>query len=46
MLSAAIICGHHEMAAWIYRVTMEKQVTGKPDALRELRERLDAVMAP
>ena len=40
-----VICGNHEMAAWVYRVTMEKQVTGKPHALRELRKRLDAVMA-
>lgn len=46
MLSSAIICGNHEMAAWVYRVTMEKQVTGKPCALRKLQKRLDAVMAP
>ena len=32
MLSSAIICGNHEMAAWVYRVTMERQVTGKPGA--------------
>ena len=46
MLSSAIICGNHEEAAWVYRVTMEKQVTGKPGAIRELQKRLDAVMAP
>ena len=46
MLSSAIICGLDDMAAWVYRVTMEKQVTGKPRAIRELQKRLDAVMAP
>ena len=46
MLLSAIICGNHEMAAWVYRVTMERQVTGKPGAVRELQKRLDAVMAP
>jgi len=46
MLSSAIICGSHEEAAWLYLATMKGQVTGNPDALQKLQERLDAVMAP
>ena len=46
MLSCAIICGNDEMASWVYLVTLRKQVTGKPHALRDLQKRLDAVMAP
>ena len=46
MLSSAIILGHHEMAAWLYRVTMDCQVTGKSHAVREFQKRLDVVMAP
>jgi hypothetical protein len=46
MLSSTIICGNHEEAAWVYLVTMQKQVTGTPAALRELQQRLDTVMAP
>ena len=45
MLSSAIICGNDEEASWVYLATMRNQVTGRPTALRELRKRLDAVMA-
>lgn len=46
MLSSAIICGNHEMAAWLYRAAMENQVKGTSEALRGFQERLDTVMAP
>ncbi len=46
MLSSAIICGNPEMAAWLYRATMENQVRGTSEALSEFQVRLDTVMAP
>ena len=46
MLSAAIICADHEQASWIDRVVKSGMVTGKPHLVRELRQRLDAVMEP
>lgn len=46
MLTAAIICGDHEQASWIDRAIKLGMVTGKPQLVRELRQRLDAVMEP
>lgn len=45
-LSQAIICGDHELASWLDGVVKRGLVTGKPDLVQQLRERLDAVMAP
>ena len=45
-LSQAIICGDHELASWLDLVVKQDRVIGDPRAIRELRERLDAVMAP
>lgn len=46
MLSSAIICGDHEQASWIDRAVKQGLVTGKPQSVRELKQRLDDVMAP
>ena len=48
MLSAAIICGDHELASWIDRAVMAGLVlpTPQPEDLQALRQRLDDVMAP
>ena len=45
-LSQAIICGDHELASWLDGVVKRGLVTGNPDSVRQLRERLDAAMAP
>lgn len=45
-LSQAIICGDHELASWLDLVVKRDLVIGPPDAVKELRERLDAVMEP
>jgi hypothetical protein len=44
-LSQAILCGDHELASWIDGVAKARLVTGDFHAVKELRERLDAVMA-
>ena len=46
LLSSAIICGDHELASWVDLVVKQHQVTGKPERLLELVQRLDAVMEP
>jgi len=46
MLSSAIICGDHEQASWIDGAVKRNLVTGKPSAIRDLKQRLDAVMEP
>jgi hypothetical protein len=46
MLSSAIICGDHELASWIDAAAKANQMTGQPRHIQELRDRLDAVMAP
>jgi hypothetical protein len=45
-LSQAIICGDHELASWLDLVMKLELVIGPPDAVKELRERLDSVMEP
>jgi hypothetical protein len=45
-LSQAIICGDDELASWIDSAFKRNLVTGDPHAVQQLRERLDAVMAP
>ena len=45
-VSQAIICGDHELASWLDAVVKADLVTGNPDSVRQLRERLDAAMAP
>ena len=45
-LSQAILCGDHELASWLDGVTKAGLVTGDLQAIRELRDRLDAVMVP
>ncbi len=45
-LSQAIIGADDELASWLDRAVKLNMVTGKPHLIRELRTRLDAVMAP
>lgn len=45
-LSQAIICADHELASWLDATVKRGMVTGKPSLVRELRQRLDAVMEP
>jgi hypothetical protein len=45
-LSQAIICGDHALASWLDLVVKQDLVIGPPEAVKELRERLDAVMEP
>ena len=45
-LSQAIICGDHALASWLDLVVKQGLVIGPPDTVKELRERLDAVMEP
>ena len=45
-LSQAIICGDHELASWLDLVVKQNRVVGDPRVVQELRDRLDAVMAP
>jgi len=44
-LSQAIILGDHELASWLDGVVKADLVTGNPDLVKQLRERLDSVMA-
>jgi len=44
-LSQAIICGDHELASWLDGAVKQGLVTGSPDLVKQLRERLDDVMA-
>ena len=46
VLSTAIICGDHELASWLDWVVKANHITGDPSVIQQLRERLDAVMAP
>jgi hypothetical protein len=46
LLSSAIICGDHELASWLDLIVKRGQVTGKPEVLNELKQRLDDVMEP
>ena len=46
MLSAAIVCGDHELASWLDAALKRTQVTGNPDLVLELKKRLDDVMEP
>ena len=46
MLSSAIIRGDHGMASWIDSAAKRSLVSGDLQAVQELRDRLDAVMAP
>ncbi len=46
LLTSAIICGDHELASWIDAAAKASQISGDPDHIRELWDRLDAVMAP
>jgi hypothetical protein len=45
-LSQAIICGDHDLASWIDAAAKSNQITGDPQVIQELRDRLDAAMAP
>ncbi len=45
-LTQAILCGDHELASWLDLVVKRDFVIGDPRLVQELRERLDAVMAP
>jgi hypothetical protein len=44
-LSQAIICGDDELASFIDGAVKRGLVTGNPDLVKQLRERLDDVMA-
>jgi len=44
-LSQAIICGDHELASWLDGAVKRGLVTGNPELVKQLRERLDDVMA-
>jgi hypothetical protein len=44
-LSQSIICGDHGLASFIDAAVKRGLVTGNPDLVRQLRERLDDVMA-
>ena len=46
LLSSAIICGDHELASWLDLIVKRGQVTGRPEVLNELKQRLDDVMEP
>jgi hypothetical protein len=46
MLSTAIMLGDHAQAAWIDRAVKADRVVGRPEAIRELKKRLDDVMQP
>ncbi|MCH7724965.1 MAG: hypothetical protein IH991_00585 [Planctomycetes bacterium] len=45
-LSAAIILGDDELASWIDRAMLTRQVTGTSQQIVALSKRLDRVMAP
>lgn len=44
-LSQAIICGDDELASWLDGAAKADLVTGNPELVKQLRERLDSVMA-
>jgi hypothetical protein len=46
ILSSAVILGDHELASWLDLAVKRDLVTGKPEQLQELKQRLDAVMEP
>jgi hypothetical protein len=46
LLSSAIICGDHELASWLDLIFKRGRVTGRPEVLNELKQRLDDVMEP
>jgi len=46
LLSSAIIRGDHELASWIDGAVKTDRVSGRPDEIQHLRERLDSVMEP
>jgi len=46
VLSSAIICSDHELASWIDLAVKTDRVLGTPEALKELRDRLNDVMEP
>ena len=46
LLSSAIIRGDHELASWLDMIVKQGQVTGRPEVLKELKQRLDDVMEP
>lgn len=48
MLSAAIMCGDHELASWLDLAVKTDRViaTPKPEDLDHLKQRLDTVMQP
>ncbi len=45
-LSQAIICRDDELASWLDRAVKQGQISGDPDLIQQLKERLDSVMAP
>jgi hypothetical protein len=42
----SVILGDHELASWLDGAVKRGHVTGNPDLVKQLRERLDAVMVP
>lgn len=46
VLSSAIILGDHQLASWLDLAVKTDRVVGTPEALKELRQRLDSVMEP
>jgi hypothetical protein len=46
VLSGAIICGDHELASWLDLALKTDRVVGTTEGLKELRQRMDAVMDP
>ncbi len=45
-LSMAIIIQDHDLASWIDRAVKANQVVGRPEAIEDLKRRLDEVMEP
>ena len=45
-LSQAIICGDDELASWLDAAIKTGQVIGDPEVVQEVKDRLDAAMAP
>jgi hypothetical protein len=45
-LSQAIITSDHELASWLDAALKRGQIVGSPHLVRELKKRLDDVMAP
>ena len=46
LLSSAIICSDHELASWLDLIVKRGQVTGRPEVIDELKQRLDDAMEP